>query len=147
MASAEQNNSEQVLDPECSNCPAYLHTVQQEIWKASEEQFLYSVNQEKPFVSAIQELGPRLVNNSEVMERRTAESFQEQIEQCHEKVRRMDNASRAHPGIQPQENRKYVEERLEALIVANEVETFQVFERQRLCTSTMQTSDDAGSFH
>ena len=28
---------------------------------------------------------------------------------------RMDNASRAEPGVQPQENRKYVDERLETV--------------------------------
>ena len=56
-------------------------------------------------MSAIQELGQRLVSNSEMMERRINERFQEQIDRLNATIWRMENGSRAEPGIQPEMGR------------------------------------------
>ena len=67
MASGEQNYSEPALNPECidnGDYSAHLHAAQHELSTASEEQFLYFVDLENPFVSEIRELRQRLVSNS-----------------------------------------------------------------------------------
>lgn len=69
-----------------------------------ETNFAYSVEQERPetFVLAIQELGQRLLSNSEDMERRIAERFQTQIDHLGEKIWRIENGNRAKPGTEPE---------------------------------------------
>jgi len=53
----------------------------------SEGNFPSSIGHESPasFISAVQELGHRLLANSEEMERRMVEKFQAQIHQLNEK--------------------------------------------------------------
>ncbi|KAL9964426.1 hypothetical protein ACROYT_G028068 [Oculina patagonica] len=69
-----------------------------------ETNFTYPVEQETPetFLLAIQELGQRLVSNSEDMERRIAERFQTQIDHLGDKIWRMENGNRAEPGTEPE---------------------------------------------
>jgi len=71
---------------------------------ALEGNFSASIGRESPasFISAVQELGQRLLANSEEIKRRMAEKFQAQIEQLNEKIWRLDNvaAGRAGPGRQ-----------------------------------------------
>jgi len=71
-----------------------------------EGNFSASVGRESPasFISAVQELGQRLLANSEEMERRMAEKFQAQIDQLNERIWRLDNvaAGRKGPGRQPE---------------------------------------------
>ena len=71
-----------------------------------EGNFSASVGRESPasFISAVQDLGQRLLANSEEMERRMAEKFQAQIDQLNERIWRLDNvaAGRAGPGRQPE---------------------------------------------
>ena len=55
-------------------------------------------------MSALQELGNRILSTSEDMERRMADRFQRQIDRLDEKIWRLDNASRAGPGGEPEDN-------------------------------------------
>ena len=71
-----------------------------------EGNFSASVGRESPasFISAVRELGQRLLANSEEMERRMAEKFQAQIDQLNERIWRLNNvaAGCAGPGRQPE---------------------------------------------
>ena len=52
-------------------------------------------------MSALQELGNRILSTSEDMERRMTDRFQEQIDQLNKNIWRLDNTARAEPDNEP----------------------------------------------
>ena len=107
MAAAEDSHSELrpgsfVTDPHAAYCDDFgINNT-----ATPEENFSASVGRESPapFISAVQELGQRLLANSEEMEQRMAEKFYSQIDQLNGSIWRLDNVAegRAGPGRQPE---------------------------------------------
>ena len=107
MAAADQSYCEVQLDAEENYCGEF-HKEQDVVQNSAtpNESGCYAFGQESPasFMSALQELGNRILSTSEDMERRMADKFQEQIDRLDEKTWRLDNASRAEPGGQPEDD-------------------------------------------
>ena len=103
MAATDRNYSEVEINPESSGY-GEQSTIQDPT--TPEANYLYSIPQETPetFLSAIQELGKTLLNNSEEMERRMTEKFQLQIDRLDDKIWRLENTAvgRAGPGEEPE---------------------------------------------
>ena len=85
MAAADRNYSEVEINPESSG---YGEQSIIQDPTTPEANYSYSIPQETPetFLSAIQELGKTLLNNSEEMERRTTEKLQLQIDRLDDKI-------------------------------------------------------------
>ena len=107
MAAADQSYCEVQLDAE-ENYRGEFHEEQDVVQNSAtpNENGCYSFGQESPasFMSALQELGNRILNTSEDMERRMAERFQQQIDRLDEKIWRLDTAARARPGGEPEDD-------------------------------------------
>ena len=107
MASADRSYCEVQLDAE-ENYYEEFHKEQDVVQNAAtpNESGCYAFGQESPasFMSALQELGNRILSTSEDMERRMADRFQQQIDRLDEKIWRLDNATRAGPGGEPEDN-------------------------------------------
>ena len=103
MAAADRNYSEVEINPESSGY-GEQSTIQDPT--TPEANYSYSIPQETPetFLSAIQELGKTLLNDSEEMERRMTEKFQLQIGRLDDKIWRLENTAvgRAGPGEEPE---------------------------------------------
>ena len=103
MAAADRNNSELEINPESSGY-GEQSTIQDPT--TPEGNYSYSIPQKTPetFLSAIQELGKTLLNNSKEMERRMTEKFQLQIDRLDDKIWRLENAAvgRVGPGEEPE---------------------------------------------
>ena len=88
MAAADQNYYEVQLDAE-ENYYGELHKEQDVVQNSAtpNESGCYAFGQESPasFLSALQELGNRMLSASEDMERRMADRFQQQIDRLDEK--------------------------------------------------------------
>lgn len=107
MAAADRSYCEVQLDAEENHCGEFH--VEQEVVQNSttpNENGCFSFGQESPasFMSALQELGNRILSTSEDMERRMANRFQEQIDRLDEKIWRLDNAARARSGGEPEDD-------------------------------------------
>ena len=105
MAAADQSDCEVQLDAEENYYGEFLK--EQDVVQNSatpNESGYYAFGQESPasFMSALQELGNRMLSTSEDMERRMADRFQQQIDRLDEKIRQLDNATRARPGGEPE---------------------------------------------
>ena len=97
MAAADQSYCEVQLDAE-ENYRREFHK-EQDVMRNSatlNESGCYAFGQESPasFMSALQELGNRMLSTSEDMERRMADRFQQQIDRLNEKIWWLDNAAR-----------------------------------------------------
>ena len=107
MAAADQSYCKVQLDAE-ENYRGEFHVEQDVVQNSTtpNENGCYSFGQESPasFMSALQELGNRILSTSEDMERRIADRFQEQIDRLDEKIWRLDNAARAGPGGEPEDD-------------------------------------------
>ena len=107
MASADRSYCEVQLDAE-ENYYEEFHKEQDVVQNSAtpNESGCYAFGQESPasFMSALQELGNRILSTSEDMERRMADRFQQQIDRLDEKIWRLDNATRAGPGGEPEDN-------------------------------------------
>ena len=107
MAAADQSYCEVQLDAEENYCGEF-HVEQDVVQNSAtpNENGCYSFGQESPasFMSALQELGNRILNTSEDMERRMADRFQQQIDRLDEKIWRLDTAARARPGGEPEDD-------------------------------------------
>ena len=107
MASADRSYCEVQLDAE-ENYYEEFHKEQDVVQNSAtpNESGCYAFGQESPasFMSALQELGNRMLSASEDMERRMADRFQQQIDRLDEKIWRLDNATRAGPGCEPEDN-------------------------------------------
>ena len=55
-------------------------------------------NHQLCFMSALQELGKRILSTSEDMEQRMVDRFQQQIDRLNEKISRLDYMDHAKPG-------------------------------------------------
>ena len=93
MAVADQSYFEVQLDAEENYCREFPN--EQDIVQNSaslNESGCYAFGQESPasFMSALQELGNRILSTSEDMERRMADRFQQQIDQLDEKMWRLN---------------------------------------------------------
>ena len=107
MAAADQSYCEVQLDAEENYCGEF-HMEQDVVQNSAtpNESGCYAFGQESPasFMSALQELGNRILSTSEDMERRMADRFQQQIDRLDERIWRLDNASRAWPGGEPEDD-------------------------------------------
>ena len=107
MAAADQSYCEVQLDAEENYCGGF-HMEQDVVQNSAtpNESGCYAFGQESPasFMSALQELGNRILSTSEDMERRMADRFQQQIDRLDERIWRLDNASRAGPGGELEED-------------------------------------------
>ena len=107
MAAADQSYCEVQLDAKENYCGEF-HVEQDVVQNSAtpNENGCYSFGQESPasFMSALQELGNRILNTSEDMERRMADRFQQQINRLDEKIWRLDTAARARPGSEPEDD-------------------------------------------
>ena len=106
MAAVDQSYCEVQLDVEGDYGEVH---VQQDVVQNSatpNENGSHSFGQESPasFMSALQELGDRILSTSQDMERRMTNRFQEQIDRLDEKIWRLDNAARAGPGGEPEDS-------------------------------------------
>jgi len=77
-----------------------------------EGQFPFSIGHKSLafLISVLQELGQRLLANSEEMERRMAEKLQAQIEQFNEKIWRLDSVTAVCAGLEDNRKLKRVRE-------------------------------------
>ena len=93
MAAADQSYCEVQLDAEENYCGEF-HKEQDVVQNSAtpNESGCYAFGQESPasFMSALQELGNRILSTSEDMERRMADRFQQQIDQLDEKMWRLN---------------------------------------------------------
>ena len=93
MAAADQSYCEVQLDAQENYCGEF-HKEQDVVQNSAtpNESGCYAFGQESPasFMSALQELGNRILSTSEDMERRMADRFQQQIDQLDEKMWRLN---------------------------------------------------------
>ena len=108
MAAADRNYSEVEINPESSGY-GEQNTIQDPT--TPEGNYSYSIPQETPetFLSAIQELGKTLLNNSEEMERRMTEKIQLQIDRLDDKIGTLRYPGHGWGGRQPEVNSQVLE--------------------------------------
>ena len=107
MAAADQSYCDVQLDAEGNYCGEFrkeLDAVQDSATPNKSGCYAFGLESPASFMSALQELGNRILSTSEDMERRMADRFQQQIDRLDEKIWRLDNASRAGPDGQPEDN-------------------------------------------